>query len=607
MSEVGPSEAGPAEAGPSEAGPSEAGPSEAGLAEAGLAEAGPAEAGPAEAGPAEAGPSEANPSAPNPVAKLYHATVLPGNASELITEALESRPWWSTTTPEGRPWNFWWGGNGQNFDWEGGLLPSSRSGRHPRQLVNQLSKHAQICTKHRLAVNLRRWAKAAKLDPSSVSPLSFVVEAGKKDAEYTTFLAKAAEAAAAGRNMWIVKPGNNNRGRGIVVCDSADAVQAHLAEAKEGGRWVVQKYMENPLLLGGRKFDIRQYVLLTPDLRCFMYRDSYVRTSATPYDASSTDRAVHLTNDYVQKNLESFGAFEDANKLSFPELQSVLDAQPLAADGRVLSVEGELWPAMRRCVAHVFGAVLPEFVTAASHGRGFELFGLDFMVDDTGLVQLIEINTSPALFRRGRHLSEMLPRLIEETLQRCLDPLFPPPPGATPPPQLDSFELVELSSPTAAAKAAAAAAAAAATAAAAAAIAGAAGAAPATASPPRSCRVRPPAGRSGSRRRVVPQEAREAPPQAPPPAAALSPSPPTPRLSPAAVLASLRAPTRVRPLAGRLIEFAVVPPQQQPLHVSSSPGAAKAGRGGGGRGGASGAGSKALRTSVHRSLPAVCS
>lgn len=536
------------------------------------------------------------------VAKLYHATVLPGNASELITEALEARPWWATTTPEGRPWNFWWGGNGQSFDWEGGLLPSSRSGRHPRQLVNQLSKHAQICTKHRLAVNLRRWAKAAKLEPSSVSPLSFVVEAGKKDAEYCTFLAKAAEAAAAGRTMWIVKPGNNNRGRGIVVCESADAVQAHLAEAKEGSRWVLQKYIENPLLLGGRKFDIRQFVLLTPDLRCFMYRDSYVRTSATPYDASSTDRAVHLTNDYVQKQLETFGAFEDANKLSFSELQSVLDAQPLA-DGRVLSVERDLWPAMRRCVAHVFGSVLPEFVTAASHGRGFELFGLDFMVDDTGLVQLIEINTSPALFRRGRHLSEMLPRLIEETLQRCLDPLFPPPPGATAPPPLDLFEAVELNAPFAAAKAAAASASNAAAAATSA-------AAPAT-SPPRSCRVRPPAARTGRRRRVVPQEPRPAQqeehppspktpsPQAPPPAA-LSSSPKTPRLSPAAVLASLQAPTRVRPLAGRLIEFAVAP--QQPLHTSPT-----AGRGGG-RGSSAASNSKTLRTSaVHRSLPVVCS
>ena len=110
-----------------------------------------------------------------PVARRYKATVLPGNNHALLQSALAARPWWHVVEgreAEGERSDLWWGGNGQSFDWEGGLLPSSKSGRHPRQLVNQLSKHAQICTKHRLAVNLRRWAKAAKLDPSSVSRLS---------------------------------------------------------------------------------------------------------------------------------------------------------------------------------------------------------------------------------------------------------------------------------------------------------------------------------------------------------------------------------------------------------------------------------------------------
>jgi tubulin--tyrosine ligase len=62
-------------------------------------------------------------------------------------------------------------------------------------------------------------------------------------------------------------------------------------------------------------------------------------------------------------------------------------------------------------------------------------------------VYLIEINTSPALFRAGAYLSDLLPRVIEEVVQKCVDPFYPPPPG-TPasslPVPLDGFEQVDL-------------------------------------------------------------------------------------------------------------------------------------------------------------------
>ena len=51
-------------------------------------------------------------------------------------------------------------------------------------------------------------------------------------------------------------------------------------------------------------------------------------------------------NDAVQIQYEAYGAFEDANKLSFDEFQAKLDSQPLP-DGRRLSVSNDLMPAMR--------------------------------------------------------------------------------------------------------------------------------------------------------------------------------------------------------------------------------------------------------------------
>jgi hypothetical protein len=67
----------------------------------------------------------------------------------------------------------------------------------------------------------------------------------------------------------------------------------------------VQKYLENPLLLHGRKFDIRMYVLLVARaggmaLDGYVYQDFFVRTSSKRFSLDNLgDKVVHLTNDAV--------------------------------------------------------------------------------------------------------------------------------------------------------------------------------------------------------------------------------------------------------------------------------------------------------------------
>lgn len=55
--------------------------------------------------------------------------------------------------------------------------------------------------------------------------------------------------------------------------------------------------------------------------RVYVHRDSYVRTASGAYDAANTgDKSIHLVNDAVQIKYDTYGAFEDSNKLNLAEV-----------------------------------------------------------------------------------------------------------------------------------------------------------------------------------------------------------------------------------------------------------------------------------------------
>merc|ERR1712087_234980 len=75
------------------------------------------------------------------------------------------------------------------------------------------------------------------------------------------------------------------------------------------GMWMAQKYIENPLLVEGRKFDIRQWVLVTSwdPLAVWFYDDSYLRFCFNKYNPDNpTNRFAHLTNNSISKKSKRY-------------------------------------------------------------------------------------------------------------------------------------------------------------------------------------------------------------------------------------------------------------------------------------------------------------
>ena len=50
--------------------------------------------------------------------------------------------------------------------------------------------------------------------------------------------------------------------------------------------FIVQKYIEAPLLFKRRKFDIRIWALISHDMKFYLFKEAYGRTSSEEYDLS---------------------------------------------------------------------------------------------------------------------------------------------------------------------------------------------------------------------------------------------------------------------------------------------------------------------------------
>ena len=259
-------------------------------------------------------------------------------------------------------------------------------------------------------------------------------------------------------NLWLIKAPNLNRGMCIKILNDINLIQKYITYYNRGisrgyndikekeirnkslnkkkfnvldrdkedmnniyqsSTIIIQKYIEKPLLYFGRKFDIRIWVLLTQDLKVYVFNEGHLKCCSVKYDLNSNDNYSHLTNYSFQKYNDNFGKYELGNEVSFDDLQNNIDINY----NNKVNFKRDIIPKIHEIIKFCFQSVKSK-INSMNRKYTFEIFGFDFMIDCNFQPFLIEINTNPGLEESSPLIRMLVPRMLDDALRLTVDKEF---------------------------------------------------------------------------------------------------------------------------------------------------------------------------------------
>ncbi|KAJ1967353.1 tubulin--tyrosine ligase [Dispira parvispora] len=183
--------------------------------------------------------------------------------------------------------------------------------------------------------------------------------------------------------------------------------------------WVIQRYIDQPLLLNGhRKFHIRAYVLAVGGVEVFLWEDMLSLFAGYPYhNQDLNDTSAHLTNTCLQ-----------TDRLDFDETTVIKRFWQLHEDPDPTLIQHELrrltktdldrvFQQIKLILRELFDAVTSEMTTFQTRSQSFEMFGFDLLVDNQLQTHLLEANAYPDFKQTGSQLQDIVQGFFQATVE----------------------------------------------------------------------------------------------------------------------------------------------------------------------------------------------
>ncbi|XP_063309542.1 tubulin polyglutamylase TTLL5-like [Pelobates fuscus] len=296
-----------------------------------------------------------------------------------------------------------------NLMWTGPYINASVLANLSKfQKINHFPNSMQLGRKDLLCKNIQTLQKKHGAQTYNFLPQSYVLPNDNK--EFRKVISK-------DQGPWISKPVSACQGRGIQIINS-------FSQINRRETLLVSRYIKNPLLVDGFKFDLRLYVLVTSydPLIIYLYEEGLTRFATNQYkptEENMKNQYMHLTNTSINK------ANANYVRSTNPEVEN---HGSLWSMGALLRHLKELGKDTATLMSKIEELVIKSIISAegsiasvlqgtlADRRKCFELYGFDVLVDETLKPWLLEVNLMPSLVSDGPLELKIKANLLADTL-----------------------------------------------------------------------------------------------------------------------------------------------------------------------------------------------
>jgi len=183
--------------------------------------------------------------------------------------------------------------------------------------------------------------------------------------------------------VFIIKPENDSFRKGVGIVRNRMEFQSHLNKYPKYYNWIIQDYIDDPLLINRRKFHLRIYVIYmqTPEYQvAYLSRNGFMYTANKEFEKGVFDEDVVLSGENAPINV--FYLPEDFQKEFGKNIW-----------------ENVVWNQLVKITRETIKSTLDYLQCPSENQKCFKILGYDILIDKNFKCYLAEINARSVTFK----------------------------------------------------------------------------------------------------------------------------------------------------------------------------------------------------------------